>query len=243
MNALIIACQMISDELNLAISRTGVDYPVIWIESRFHEHPDRLRGRLQDEISRISNVRHIILAFGYCGNALLGLKAEDAFLIIPRVDDCISLLLGSQATQRRLSSELATYCLTRGWLEYENGVLSELERNINRYGQDRAYEISRAMLEHYSRLILIDTGAYNIDAFLEKVQRLAGILGIVYEIVPGSGELLNKLLCGPWDEDFSIIPQGGTVTTEHLWAQRGRSSKYAEQSRGCLYSLPGHCRA
>jgi hypothetical protein len=76
MNALIIACQMIADELNLAISRTGVDYPVIWMESRLHEHPDRLRARLQDEIDRISNVRHIVLAFGYCGNAMLGLKAE-----------------------------------------------------------------------------------------------------------------------------------------------------------------------
>jgi len=237
MNALIIACQMISDELNQAISRTGVDYPVIWTEARLHEHPDRLRASLQDEISRISNVRHIILAFGCCGNAMLGLKAEGAPLIIPRVDDCISLLLGSQASYYRLSSELSTYYLTRGWLEYENGILSEFERNISRYGQTRANEISRVMLQHYSRLILIDTGAYSIDACREKVQILAEVLGINCEIASGSGQLLDRLLLGPWDENFSVIPSGGMVTREHLWAQKACVLKCAEKSTSCLCSL------
>ena len=233
MDALIIACEMISDELNLAISRTGVDYPVIWIESRFHEQPDRLRTRLQDAINRISNVQHIILAFGYCGNALLGLETREASLIIPRVDDCISLLLGSQTLYHKLSSEFGTYFLTKGWLKYENGILNEFGRNIDRYGQARAHAISKVMLAHYSRLVLIDTGAYDIDVCLEKVQRLTKILGIAYEVMPGSGELLHKLLQGPWD-DFSIIPPGSTVTEEHLWAQTVCSIKCAEQLKGCL---------
>jgi hypothetical protein len=150
-------------------------------------------------------------------------------------------LLGSQAAQRRLSSELGTYYLTRGWLEYENGILNEFERNINRYGQIRAYEISRVMLEHYSRLILIDTDAYSMEACKEKVQRLADILGISYEIVPSSGELLDKLLRGPWDEDFSIIPCGSTVTKEHLWAKKTCFSKCAEKSQGCHHSFHDHC--
>ena len=227
MNTLIIACQMISDELNLAISRTGVDYPVIWIESRFHEQPDQLRARLQDVINRISNVQYIVLAFGYCGNALLGLEARKASLVIPRVDDCISLLLGSQALYHKFSNEVGTYFLTGGWLKYENGILNEFGRNIQRYGQARAYEISKVMLAHYSRLVLIDTGAYDIDVCLEKVQRLAGILGIAYEVIPGSGELLTKLLEGPW-HDFSIIPPGSSVTEEHLWAQRACSIKCVE---------------
>jgi hypothetical protein len=236
MNTLIIACQMISDELNLAISQVDVDHPVIWIESRFHEQPDRLRAKLQDEINRISNVQHIVLAFGYCGNALLGLEAKGASLIIPRVDDCISLLLGSQTLYHKLSSELGTYFLTKGWLEYENGMLHEFERNIDRYGQNRAQEISRAMLAHYSRLILIDTGAYKIDVCLEKVQRLAGVLGIDYKVMPGSGDLLNRLLQGPWDS-FSIVPPGGTVTEEHLWGQRVYSVKCGGKPKACLCSL------
>lgn len=229
MNTLIIACQMISDELNLAISRAGVDYPVIWIESRFHEQPDQLRERLQDVINHVSNVQYIILAFGYCGNALLGLEARKASLVIPRVDDCISLLLGSQALYHKLSNEVGTYFLTGGWLKYENGILNEFSRNIKRYGQARAYEISKVMLAHYSRLVLIDTGAYDIDVCLEKVQRSAKILGIAYEVIPGSGELLTKLLEGPW-HDFSIIPPGSAVTEEHLWAQIACSIKCVGQS-------------
>jgi hypothetical protein len=228
MEILILACQMVADELNLAISRTGVKYPIIWIDSRLHEHPDKLQIRLQDEINRISNVQHIALAFGYCGNAVLGLKAKNASLVIPRVDDCISLLLGSVSLHNRLSSEQDTYYLTKGWLEYEYGILNQLERSINRYGQERACQIHRDMLQHYSRLILIDTGAYSVESCLEKVNKLAKVLGVDYEKIIGSGGLLDKLLQGPWDEDFSIIPLGSEVTKEHLWASKVRLLKCAE---------------
>lgn len=232
MNNIVIACRIISDEVNMAISRTGVSYPIIWIDSILHEYPDKLRAKLQEEISKISHVQNIILAFGYCGNAVLGLKTENASLIIPRIDDCISLLIGSKNSYHSLSGELGAYYLTKGWLEYENGVLNQFERNVRRFGADRAYEINKIMLQHYSRLILIDTGAYCVDSYQKKVQRLSEILNIDYEVFLGSGNLLDQLLLGPWEKDFSVIPRGGTVTKEHLWAK-----KDCQLTKGCKCNL------
>jgi hypothetical protein len=206
--------------MNLAICETGVQHPVLWIESRLHERPDKLRSKLQEEINKISNVQYIAMAFGYCGSALTGIKSENSFLVIPRVDDCIALLLGSQAKRYLLSNETGTYYLTKGWLEYENSILNEYDRCSSRYGQERAKEITKIMLEHYRRLVVIDTGAYCVETCLEKIQKLANILNINYQVVPGSGDLLKKLLTGQWDNDFCIIPPGTKVTMELLRAKK-----------------------
>jgi hypothetical protein len=220
MSNIIFACRTIFDEVNLAISETGVDHPVIWIESRLHERPDNLRAKLQEEINKISNVKYIILAFGHCGNAVVGLKSESSFLVIPRVDDCIALLLGCQAKRYSLSHEMGTYYLTRGWLEYENSILNEYERSAKRYGQERAVAVVKTMLENYMRLVVIDTGAYRVEACLEQVQKLANVLNIKYQIMPGSGILLKSLLTGQWDHDFCIIPPGSRITFDLLMAKK-----------------------
>lgn len=79
MSKIILACQTIADELKLAINLTGVDYPVLWVESGLHNYPERLRKRIQQELDRISNVSTILVAFGFCGTALLGVKAKNQY--------------------------------------------------------------------------------------------------------------------------------------------------------------------
>ena len=74
---------------------TECSYPVMWIESGLHINPDSLRKRLQEELDHLGNIDRALLAFGYCGNALLGLRAEHFRLIFPRAEDCITLMLGS----------------------------------------------------------------------------------------------------------------------------------------------------
>lgn len=109
MSSIIVACRTIDNEAKKAIAETGVTHPVIWIESGLHNWPDKLRARLQEQISAIDNVEYIIMAFGYCGNSLLRIKSDNAKLVIPRVDDCISLLLGSYLRRQQMSGEMGTY--------------------------------------------------------------------------------------------------------------------------------------
>ncbi|HHV35462.1 MAG TPA: DUF1638 domain-containing protein [Syntrophomonadaceae bacterium] len=215
MGAVIIACHTISDEVNKVIAEAGIDYPVIWIESGLHNFPETLRERLQEQINKIANVEHIILVYGYCGNALLGIYSHNAKLIIPRVDDCISLLLGSYQKREALSNELGTYFLTKGWIENENNIIKEYERCVERYGQEQSERVMKIMLEHYKRLVLIDTGAYSLDdECLEKSYVLAKKVGLRYQIETGSLNLLKKLLSGPWDDDFVILQPGEALSMD-----------------------------
>ena len=216
MGTIIVACQTIRDEVNLAITETGVNYPVLWIESGLHNFPDRLGQKIQVEINKIENVETILLAFGYCGNSLLGINSSRAQLIIPRVDDCISLLLGSYERRQTLDKEVGTYFLTNGWLENEQNLLSEYERCVKRYGKDKALRVMKMMLNNYHRLMVIDTQAYQSEGILIKTKEFADALGLSHEKIEGSLRLVKKLLLGPWDEEFAIIQAGEEVTLEHI---------------------------
>ncbi|MDN5376300.1 MAG: hypothetical protein PWQ39_1340 [Thermacetogenium sp.] len=217
MSTIVIACQTLSDEVNMAIAETGVKHPVIWVESGLHNHPETLRMRLQETVSRISNVENIILCYGYCGNSLLGLHSTRARLIVPRVDDCISLLLGSYEKREALSREMVSYFLTRGWIVNENNIIREYERCVERYGKERAQRVLKMMLEHYRRLILIDTGAYPLDdACLAKSYEIAEMMGLKHQVVKGSIGMLKQLLTGPWDENFIVLEPGEELSMDYF---------------------------
>jgi hypothetical protein len=207
----ILACQTLKDELTLAIQETGVDYPVIYVESGLHNTPELLHKRIQEEIKRIDNVDVILLLFGYCGNSLLGVKSEKAKLVLPKVDDCIPLLLGSCETKKNISKEMGTYFLTKGWIDNENNLFREYERCMERYGQDRTLKIMKIMMGHYKRLMLIDTKAYQLDSVLPQIRDFAKRLNLCHEVAPGSLRLFKKLLLGEWDGEFLVLEPGQEV--------------------------------
>lgn len=217
MNSVIIACNTIIDEMNMAIKETGCGFPVLWIESGLHINPDSLKKRLQEELDHIDNVDQVLLGFGYCGNAVLGLKAGDYRLVFPRADDCITIMLGSAAERKRLSEEMSTYYITKGWLDYENNIWAEYQGTIERMGKEKADRIYKTILRHYRRLGVVETGAYELNGFLERSRMIADGLKLEHEIIPGTLRLLKKLVTGPWDNEFVIIDPDETVTMDHIY--------------------------
>ncbi|MCR4419261.1 MAG: DUF1638 domain-containing protein [Clostridia bacterium] len=216
MKAVVLACRTIAEELSAAVASTGVDYPIFWVESGLHNYPDRLRRRIQEELNRLANVDTVLLAFGSCGNALLGVSSPTARLVFPRVEDCISLLLGSEDVRRKLSREVGTYYLTKGWMDYETSLWSEYHHCLRKYGPEKTARIMRLMLKHYRRLVLIDTGTYDLAKYRGQTEELAAALGLEHRVVPGSSRLFEKLLLGPWDEEFVLVEPGEAVGLAHL---------------------------
>ena len=72
-----------------------------------------------------------MLGYSLCGNGLERINAGQHFLLIPRTDDCIAILLGFyQAYRPEMDKESGTYYLSKGWLEAGTNPLAE----------NRAYE-------------------------------------------------------------------------------------------------------
>ena len=208
----VIACETLKNELNLAMDQTGVSYPVIWIESGLHEFPDKLRARLQEVIDDLEPGT-ALLAFGFCGNSMVGVNTPHARLILPRVADCMPLFLGSVEKREQMGSK--TYFFTGGYLESERNLAVEYEEYLGRYDPETAAWLMQEMMKHYERFAVIDTGAYEVEPVTRKISTVAELLELPVEIVPGDMGFFCELLRGPWpDERFLTVEPGGSITLE-----------------------------
>jgi len=209
MENVVIACEMLKTEVVKAMNMTGCNFPIIWIDSEQHNDPDKLREKLQRKIDSLDGKDNILLVFGCCGNALVGIKATASNLIIPKVDDCISMVLCKQGEKFERMKD--TYFLTKGWIESSKSLMVEYERAIQRYGVKNTERIFKVMLKNYKHLMLIDTGAYNIDEYMEKARAIANITNLRLIIKKGGIWLIKKLLMGPYDDDFCLIPKSEEI--------------------------------
>jgi hypothetical protein len=213
----ILACNTIRDELEKAAREAGCPHSFVWVESGLHLVTDSLRRRLQEELDRISGAQRVLLAFGFCGNAVAGLKSGDYQLVIPRVDDCITLLMGSKENRERCSQHGGVYFLTKGWLEGEINIWKEYQAVLERFGPERTERIYQRMLAHYKFLGLIDTGAYDLPTLLTDVREMSATLKLELLILEGTDRYLKNFLSGPWDDEhFVVIPPLTTIELTHL---------------------------
>lgn len=206
MTTVAIACKTIEDEINSVAKTVQKCYPLVWVESGLHNYPARLKGRLQEEIDKLTDVDNIVLIFGYCGNSVEGLISSKAQLVIPKVDDCISMLLGGNEVRLKASRQRPSYYLTDGWLRYENNIFWEYVHCLEKYGSVRTQRIFQSMMEHYTTLSFIDTGTYDIEKVMEKTAELADATNLQQEVISGNLSLIAKALRGEWDEDFLKVP-------------------------------------
>lgn len=184
-----------------------------------HVDPPRLRRKLQEAIDRsAATADEIILGYGFCSMAVMDLQANGCTLVVPRVDDCIAIFLGSAAAYKQQArSEPGTYYLTKGWIEVGDTPFAEYDRLAKQYGPEKADWIVRQMLKHYTRLALIDTGQHELERYRAYARQLAARFDLRFEEIPGSNALIRRMLFGPWDDDFVVVPPGEAIRYEHFF--------------------------
>ena len=208
--ARMIACRTVLKEMEDVLPP---DLESLALESGLHLDPEKLRGALQAMIDEITNeTETIILGFGLCSLGVIGLRATNSTLVIPRVDDCIAILLGSRrAYQRELKREPGTYFLSKGWIDARITILDEWKRMGERYGQRNAGRIMKRMFRNYRRLAFIEMGQQDQEQYRQFSKRAAKELGLTYQAIKGTPRLLGKICNGPWDDDFVVAPPRHTI--------------------------------
>lgn len=211
----VIACATVIEEM-LPLLPEDVTYEVL--DFGLHLTPEKLQGQLQRAINAAgTEADTVILGYGLCSMAVVGLRATGCTLVIPRVDDCIAIFLGSRAAyEKQFGQEPGTYYLTKGWIEVSDTPFAEYERLVERYGSERAERMIKLMLKNYTRLAFIDTGHYEQERYREYARRTAERFGLRYEEISGSKALVEKMLYGPWDDDFVVARPGETISYAHF---------------------------
>ncbi|MEK7354055.1 MAG: DUF1638 domain-containing protein, partial [Chloroflexota bacterium] len=90
----ILACAVVIEELR---SKLPPEIECEILDFGLHRTPEALKAKLQETIDLSAGFDTIVLAFGLCGQAVLGLQSKSSTLVVPRADDCIAIFLGSRA--------------------------------------------------------------------------------------------------------------------------------------------------
>ncbi len=211
---ILIACSMIEDEINAVFDRFDVpETEVRWQERGHHNDPDKLREVVQAEIDRAEadGADAVMLAYGLCGNGAVGWHTEKAVLAMPRFDDCVNMMLCTGRRERRNYLEAGNMYLTGGWSRDEGALLDMFEEYLSKYGKRKAEKVMKMMLDSYVSVTVIDTGCYELGPVREYARECADKFGLKTSEVPGSNEVMRKLLMGDWDDDIIVTGPGRQI--------------------------------
>lgn len=223
-----IACDTLRTEIEHVMQEHGIQRRVIWVEHLLHNVPTKLTSALQEAIDGITDADRVLLGFGNCGNAIQGLRNGDFELIVPRLDDCISLVLGSQRYRERFTKEHSPFYLTDGWINGSRTIEVEYNEMIENYGEEEADDLMNMMYVHYDTMAYLDTGLYDVEALMERTLHLCEVIEVEQLVEPATLAYVERLVCGPWPEDQFVrvspnetIPaspflQPGSVRAEEL---------------------------
>ncbi len=206
----VVACATVIEEMTPLLP-PGTETQVL--DFGLHLKPEELRRSLQQSIDASEGrFDTILLGYGLCSHAVLGLCSKSCTLVMPRVDDCIAIFLGSRADYLRQSRrEPGTYYLTKGWIEVGDSPFQQHEQLVRKYGEERARRMTRLMLKNYTRLVFIRTGSTDLEAHRQYARDASAEFGLRFEELDGSPALVRKVIHGPWDDEILVVPPGKVV--------------------------------
>lgn len=203
-NGLVIACKVLKDQLE---TLGDLPYEAIYLEQGLHRTPKLLTEEIQRVIDKNPQFDLIILGYGLCSRAVIGLRAQPhQTMIIPRIDDCIGLSLGERAKYfEQFKLYPGTYYFTKGWTEVGEDPLKEYERTVEKYDEETAEWTIRSLLANYVRTVYIKTSDLDDKVAVDYIKEFAQFFNLRYEEMTGSLDYLRKLIFGPWDKDFIVV--------------------------------------
>jgi len=214
---MILACSSLLDYVNQAQKTMGTNYPVTFLNRKYHADPKKMRRHIIDAIDHMpEEIDTVLVAMGYCG----GSWEDVAFpkrVVIPRVDECVSLLLH---TDDRYCPDMK-----------EKGHLYMKDRDPKAFSLKRAFEgftegldeeekerIRRSWVDCYTHVDVVDTGLYDIHSaeYTKEAKENADWIEGQIQYRKGGNRLIEKLVSGRWDEQFLVAEPGQNIGRD-LW--------------------------
>ncbi|BCS95219.1 hypothetical protein DSLASN_08510 [Desulfoluna limicola] len=225
MHYAIIACEVMRPELEFLSNAVAYSPEIHYLRQGLHDTPKRLKQEVQGMIEAVEtespHLTHLVLAYGLCGQGMTGITARRCELIIPRVHDCIPLLIGSRAIHKREHEKACgTYWFSPGWLThsvipYLDNRSVRLTNYIEKYGKDQADTLmgmEDAVLTNYTRACLISWPGFDAT-WLPMAHEAAERSNLHLETLPGNPSYIQELLQGPWNpRRFARIVPGHEIT-------------------------------
>ncbi len=229
MHLKLISCNVFQREACLCVGDSPHVVDVEFTELGEHVHSASLRQLIQGKIDTADATGKydaILVLFGLCGNAAVGLRAGSTQLVLPRAHDCCTILLGSrQAFKEHFQAAPSTPFSSSGYMERgdyflrtDDGVSSvqygsAFEEYVKQYGEENAKYIWEQMHppaeQDLRTAVFIDLPQTRQLGFAEQFEQKARAAGKEVKRLDGDIRLIRGLIHGQWNpEDFLIVPPG-----------------------------------
>ena len=219
MNAVILGCSSMVLHIKAAQEKMKTTHPTIWVDKNYHMEPKEMRLKLLETIAQLASEADTVLAaMGFCGGSWNEVVIEKR-LVIPRVDDCITLLLhNDESWHLNLKKPGHFYMRDSGSGSYSLEAMRQ--KLIAKHGEKKANALFEAWFEHYTDIDIIETGVYDCrkKEYLEIAEQNAKLTNTTVNHVPGSNILMEKLVSGRWDEQFLVVEAGHMITGKDFTA-------------------------
>lgn len=238
----LICCNVFLREACWCIARSSHIVDPEFLELGEHARPDRLRQSLQARIDRVQQAAKqydaILLLYGLCGNAAVGLEARGTRLVIPRAHDCCTILLGSrQRFQEHFADNPSMPFGSVGYLERGEYFVrtdqgggqiqfgDQYAGLVAQYGEDDARYIWQCMhpepIENGDqRIAYIDVPETACRDCTQRFRAKAASEGKECRYLEGDLALIQRLIGGDWaPDDFLIVDPGQRTVGVYDWTE------------------------
>jgi hypothetical protein len=229
-STVVISCKVLE---NLLGTRLPAGTPAVWLDVMLHNSPKKLGAALQEQIDAIAEPSFVIIGYGLCGNGLVGVKARQHTLVVPRTHDCVAIFLGShQRYVQRFFASPNTYYLTKGWIDARDEPLADYHDYVEEFDEETADYLFEMKYKNYRRICLVGFSQQELDDYREQASAVARFMderfgNVVYEETLGSTGLIETLVkmgTRPVaDEEFVVVKPGGEISMD-LFMRAGEAA-------------------
>jgi hypothetical protein len=221
----LIACNVFQREACWCLAKTPHLVDPLFLELGLHLNPAYLRKRLQALIDDedAQEIRHdaVLLLYGLCGNAGVGLVSRRTPLVIPRAHDCATVLLGSVARYEAVFGDNPSRPFSSvGYLErgaeayrteggYSGTADDTYEAYLEKYGEENAKFIWQTLhpVREDEPALFIDLPETSSPEAMARARLAADDAGRAWKVEAGNIRMIRNLIDGIWpDEEYLVVP-------------------------------------
>ncbi len=232
----ILCCTSLKDYVEHAQKKAGTDYPVKYISRLYHRDPAEMREHIrkaleelacgtqapseddsgmhpetdtvEDDFGTHPETDTVLVAMGYCGGSWDKVTVP-CRVVMPRVDDCISLLL-QQSDEPAFDLKKPGHLYVKDkdpGKECFRKIFDHMAEGLDEETKERYHENWK---NTYSNVDIIRTEINGVDRpeYIKAVKADAEWLSADMCVVKGGTYLLEKMLKGCWDEQFLVLEPG-----------------------------------
>lgn len=220
MGKVILACSSLTDYIDLAQKKLQTDHQVIYLDRKNHLNPLRMNELIAETLAALpDNTDTVLVCMGYCGGSWEKITVP-CRVVIPRVDDCVSLLLQTDDNYHpNLKQRDHLYMKDKNPQDFS--LIRAFEGWTAKMTPEEKEKTRRAWTAIYNEIDIVDTGMYDChsEMYIAEAQRNAEWINGIVKYVSGSNRIIEKLLLGKWDCQFFVAEAGQTITKYDLLSE------------------------